>query len=78
MFCVNDRVWFRVARFHHDLLLAAGAVGTVEKRGLFFHGFPSPDPYLAVSFPQSCGLFSRQAVFVDDSETVERGFPVVH
>jgi CheY-like chemotaxis protein len=42
-------------------------VGTVEKRGLFFHGFHSPDFCLAVSFPQS-RLFNRQPVFVDDGK----------
>jgi len=29
---------------------AVGAVGTVEKRSLFFHGFHSPDFGVAVSF----------------------------
>jgi len=52
-------------------------VGTVEKRGLFFHGFHSPDFCLAVSFAISW-LFNREPVFVDDGKAVERGFPVVH
>ena len=53
-------------------------MGTVEKRGLFFHGFHSPDFCLAVSFPRSHRLFNRQPVFVDDGKAVECGFPVVH
>jgi hypothetical protein len=31
-----------LAAFHFDLLAAVGAVGTVGKRSLFFHGFHSP------------------------------------
>jgi hypothetical protein len=40
--CVNDRCCFWVAAFNHNLIAAVGAVGTVEKRSLFFHGFHSP------------------------------------
>jgi hypothetical protein len=36
--------------FHLNLLAAVGAVGTVEKRSLFFHGFRSPVFCFAGSF----------------------------
>ncbi len=42
-FCVNDRLLFLGRCFIHlNLLAAVGAVGTVGKRSLFFHGFHSP------------------------------------
>jgi len=39
-----------VAAFHLDLSAAVGAVGTVEKRSLFFHGFHGPVFCLVGSF----------------------------
>jgi len=49
-FCVNDRLFFWWAAFHLYLSAAVGAVGTVGKRILFFHGFHSPIFCLAGSF----------------------------
>jgi hypothetical protein len=50
MFCVNDRLLFWVGCFYLDKAAAVGAVGTVGKRSLFFHGFHSPVFCLAGSF----------------------------
>ena len=40
--CKRSSLVLGSAAFHLDLSLAAGAVGTVGKRSLFFHGFHSP------------------------------------
>ena len=40
--CKRSRLFLVAAFFHLYLLAAVGAVGTVEKRSLFFHGFHSP------------------------------------
>jgi len=53
------------AAFHLDLLLAVGAVGTVGKRGLFFHGFHSPDFCLEQPFPVDKGSPNLLAFVVD-------------
>ena len=40
--CKRSAFVFGRLLFHLNLLAAVGAVGTVEKRSLFFHGFHSP------------------------------------
>jgi hypothetical protein len=50
MFCVNDRLLLGRLLFVLDMSAAVGAVGTVGKRSLFFHGFHGPVFLVAVSF----------------------------
>jgi hypothetical protein len=45
------------------LSAAVGAVGTVEKRSLFFHGFHGPVFWLVGSNPQSSALNSPATGF---------------
>src|SRR6267143_2042276 len=77
--CKRSSGCFWVAALHLNLSAAVGAVGTVGKRSLFFHGFHSPVFWVAVSFRRSSPeLVRRQAVFVNDREAIERGFPILH
>ena len=59
------------------MLVAVGAVGTVEKRGLFFHRFHSP-VFVWQFHSSSSGVISRQPAFIDDRKAIEGGAPVGH